>query len=316
MPITDTNFSFPHQTAYYQGKVREVYTIADQYLLMIASDRISAFDVVMPKGIPFKGQILNQLSSYMLEQTKDIAPNWLQDTPDPNVSLGKKAKPFPVEMVVRGYLAGHAFREYDSGKREICGIRLPDGLKQNQKLEQPIITPTTKAQQGGHDEDISKAEIMEQGLVTPADIETLEEMTLKLFEKGTRLAKERGLILVDTKYEFGKTQEGDIILIDEVHTPDSSRFFYADEYQARLDKGQPQKQLSKEFVREWLMENGFQGKPGQSIPEFTDDIIHRISDRYVELYEKLTGKSFERAPQDDLEARIFHNCEKAIDQLL
>ena len=316
MPITDTNFSFPHQTAYYQGKVREVYTIADQYLLMIASDRISAFDVVMPKGIPFKGQILNQLSSYMLEQTKDIAPNWLQDTPDPNVSLGKKAKPFPVEMVVRGYLAGHAFREYDSGTREICGIRLPDGLKQNQKLEQPIITPTTKAQQGGHDEDISKAEIMEQGLVTPADIETLEEMTLKLFEKGTRLAKERGLILVDTKYEFGKTQEGDIILIDEVHTPDSSRFFYADEYQDRLDKGQPQKQLSKEFVREWLMENGFQGKPGQSIPEFTDDIIHRISDRYVELYEKLTGKSFERAPQDDLEARIFHNCEKAIDQLL
>ena len=316
MPITDTNFSFPHQTAYYQGKVREVYTIADQYLLMIASDRISAFDVVMPKGIPFKGQILNQLSSYMLEQTKDIVPNWLQATPDPNVSLGKKAKPFPVEMVVRGYLAGHAFREYDSGKREICGIRLPDGLKQNQKLEQPIITPTTKAQQGGHDEDISKAEILEQGLVTPADIETLEEMTLKLFEKGTRLAKERGLILVDTKYEFGRTQEDDIILIDEVHTPDSSRFFYADEYQDRLDKGQPQKQLSKEFVREWLMENGFQGKLGQSIPEFTDDIIHRISDRYVELYEKLTGKSFERAPQDDLEARIFHNCEKAIDQLL
>ena len=316
MPITDTNFSFPHQTAYYQGKVREVYTIADQYLLMIASDRISAFDVVMPKGIPFKGQILNQLSSYMLEQTKDIVPNWLQATPDPNVSLGKKAKPFPVEMVVRGYLAGHAFREYDSGKREICGIRLPDGLKQNQKLEQPIITPTTKAQQGGHDEDISKAEILEQGLVTPADIETLEEMTLKLFEKGTRLAKERGLILVDTKYEFGRTQEDDIILIDEVHTPDSSRFFYADEYQDRLDKGQPQKQLSKEFVREWLMENGFQGKPGQITPEFTDDIIHRISDRYVELYEKLTGKSFERAPQDDLEARIFHNCEKAIDQLL
>ena len=316
MPITDTNFSFPHQTAYYKGKVREVYTIADQYLLMIASDRISAFDVVMPKGIPFKGQILNQLSSYMLEQTKDIVPNWLQATPDPNVSLGKKAKPFPVEMVVRGYLAGHAFREYDSGKREICGIRLPDGLKQNQKLEQPIITPTTKAQHGDHDEDISKKEILEQGLVTPADLEILEEMTLKLFEKGTRLAKERGLILVDTKYEFGKTQEGDIILIDEVHTPDSSRFFYADEYQDRLDKGQPQKQLSKEFVREWLMENGFQGKPGQSIPEFTDDIIHRISDRYVELYEKLTGKSFERAPQDDLEARIFHNCEKAIDQLL
>jgi phosphoribosylaminoimidazole-succinocarboxamide synthase len=315
MPITDTNFSFPHQTSYYQGKVREVYTIADQYLLMIASDRISAFDVVMPKGIPFKGQILNQLSSYMLEQTKDVVPNWLQATPDPNVSLGKKAKPFPVEMVVRGYLAGHAFREYDSGKREICGIRLPDGLKQNQKLEQPIITPTTKAQQGGHDEDISKAEILEQGLVTPADIETLEEMTLKLFEKGTRLAKERGLILVDTKYEFGRTQEGDIILIDEVHTPDSSRFFYADEYQDRLDKGQPQKQLSKEFVREWLMENGFQGKPGQSIPEFTDDIIHRISERYVELYEKLTGKSFERAPQDDLETRIFHNCEKAIDRL-
>jgi len=316
MPITKTNFSFPHQTGYYQGKVREVYTIADDYLLMIASDRISAFDVVMPKGIPFKGQILNQLSADMLEQTRDVVPNWLETTPDPNVSIGKKADPFPVEMVVRGYLVGHAFREYNSGKREICGVPFLDGLQQNEKFNQPIITPTTKAQQGGHDEDISKEAILEQGLVSQEDYEQLENYSLRLFEKGTQIANDRGLILVDTKYEFGKTKEGEIILIDEVHTPDSSRYFYADEYQHRLENNQPQKQLSKEFVREWLMENGFQGKIGQQIPEFTDDIVQRISDRYIELYEKVSGKPFQKAQQDKLEERIFKNCQQAIDELV
>jgi phosphoribosylaminoimidazole-succinocarboxamide synthase len=316
MPITKTNFSFPHQTGYYQGKVREVYTIADDYLLMIASDRISAFDVVMPKGIPFKGQILNQLSADMLEQTRDVVPNWLETTPDPNVSIGKKADPFPVEMVVRGYLVGHAFREYNSGKREICGVPFLDGLQQNEKFNQPIITPTTKAQQGGHDEDISKEAILEQGLVSQEDYEQLENYSLRLFEKGTQIARDRGLILVDTKYEFGKTKEGEIILIDEVHTPDSSRYFYADEYRHRLENNQPQKQLSKEFVREWLMENGFQGKSGQQIPEFTDDIVQRISDRYIELYEKVSGKPFQKAPQDNLEERILRNCQQAIDELV
>ena len=316
MPITKTNFSFPHQTAYYQGKVREVYTIAKDYLLLIASDRISAFDVVMPKGIPFKGQILNQLSANMLEQTKDVVPNWLETTPDPNVSVGKKAEPFPVEMVVRGYLVGHAFREYNSGKRQLCGVSLPDGLQQNQKFNQPIITPTTKAQQGGHDEDISKKAIIEKGLVSREDYEQLEDFSLRLFQKGTQIAQERGLILVDTKYEFGKTKEGKMILIDEVHTPDSSRYFYADEYEQRLANHQPQKQLSKEFVREWLMENGFQGKTGQPIPEFTDEVVHSISNRYIELYEKVSGKSFEKAPQDNIENRIFHNCQQAVDQLV
>jgi len=316
MPITKTNFSFPHQTAYYQGKVREVYTIADDYLLMIASDRISAFDVVMPRGIPFKGQILNQLSADMLEQTKDIVPNWLETTPDPNVSIGKKADPFPVEMVVRGYLVGHAFREYNAGKREICGVPLPNGLQQNEKFDRPIITPTTKAQQGGHDEDISKQAILDQGLVSQKDYEQLENYSLRLFEKGTQIANDRGLILVDTKYEFGKTKEGEIILIDEVHTPDSSRYFYADEYQQRLANDQPQKQLSKEFVREWLMENGFQGKTGQQIPEFTHDVVQSISDRYIELYEKVSGKPFQKASQDNLEKRIFNNCRQAIDELV
>jgi phosphoribosylaminoimidazole-succinocarboxamide synthase len=316
MPITKTNFSFPNQTAYYQGKVRGVYTIADDYLLMIASDRISAFDVVMPRGIPFKGQILNQLSAEMLEQTKDIVPNWLETTPDPNVSIGKKADPFPVEMVVRGYLVGHVFREYNAGKREICGVPLPNGLQQNEKFDQPIITPTTKAQQGGHDEDISKEAILEQGLVSQEDYGLLENYSLRLFEKGTQIAKDRGLILVDTKYEFGKTKEGEIILIDEVHTPDSSRYFYTDEYQQRLANDQPQKQLSKEFVREWLMENGFQGKTGQQIPEFTYDVVQSISDRYIELYEKVSGKAFAKSPQDNLEERIFNNCRQAIDELV
>jgi len=316
MPITKTNFSLPYQTAYYQGKVREVYTITEDFLLMIASDRISAFDVVMPKGIPFKGQILNQLSADMLAQTKDIVPNWLISTPDPNVSIGKKADPFPVEMVVRGYLVGHAFREYNSGKREICGVSLPDGLQQNEKFARPIITPTTKAQLGGHDEDISKEAILEQGLVSQEDYEQLEHYSLQLFEKGTQIANDRGLILVDTKYEFGKTKDGEIILIDEVHTPDSSRYFYADQYQQRLENNQPQKQLSKEFVREWLMENGFQGKTGQQIPEFTDDVVQRISDRYIELYEKVSGKPFQKAPQDHLGERILRNCQQAIDELV
>lgn len=316
MPLTNTQFTFSRQTRYYQGKVREVYFIADQYLVMIASDRISAFDVVMPKGIPYKGQILNQLSAEMLEQTKDIVPNWFLDTPDPNASIGLKAKPFPVEMVVRGYLAGHAYREYNSGKREICGVDLPDNLKQNQKFDQPIITPTTKAQQGDHDEDISKNSIIDQGLVSKNDYEQLEDYAQKLFARGSQLAAERGLILVDTKYEFGKTSDGKIILIDEVHTPDSSRFFYADEYQQRLQKDEPQKQLSKEFVREWLMENGFQGKENQKVPEFTQEITQRISERYIELYEKVTGKTFEKAPQNDIENRIYSKVEQSIDKLI
>lgn len=316
MPLTNTQFTFSHQTRYYQGKVREVYFIADQYLVMIASDRISAFDVVMPKGIPYKGQILNQLSAEMLEQTKDIVPNWLLDTPDPNASIGLKANPFPVEMVVRGYLAGHAYREYNSGKREICGVDLPDNLKQNQKFDQPIITPTTKAQQGDHDEDISKNSIIDQALVSKNDYEQLEDYAQKLFARGSQLAAERGLILVDTKYEFGKTSDGKIILIDEVHTPDSSRFFYADEYQQRLQKDEPQKQLSKEFVREWLMENGFQGKENQKVPEFTQEITQRISERYIELYEKVTGKTFEKAPQNDIENRIYSKVEQSIDKLI
>ncbi|MDR9448978.1 MAG: phosphoribosylaminoimidazolesuccinocarboxamide synthase [Psychroflexus sp.] len=316
MPLTNTQFTFSHQTHYYQGKVREVYFIADQYLVMIASDRISAFDVVMPKGIPYKGQILNQLSAEMLEQTKDIVPNWLLDTPDPNASIGHKANPFPVEMVVRGYLAGHAYREYNSGKREICGVDLPDNLKQNQKFDQPIITPTTKAQQGDHDEDISKNSIIDKGLVSKNDYEQLEDYAQRLFARGSQLAAERGLILVDTKYEFGKTSDGKIILIDEVHTPDSSRFFYADEYQQRLQKDEPQKQLSKEFVREWLMENGFQGKENQKVPEFTQEITQRISERYIELYEKVTGKTFEKAPQNDIENRIYSKVEQSIDKLI
>jgi phosphoribosylaminoimidazole-succinocarboxamide synthase len=284
--IKETNFKFKGQTGFYRGKVRDVYYFGDK-MVMVASDRISAFDVVLPRAIPDKGRVLNQIASINLEATKSLVPNWVISIPDPNVTIGFKCQPFPVEMVVRGYLAGHSWREYKSGKRAICGVPLPDGLKENDKLPTPIVTPTTKAKVG-HDEDISKEEILKQKLVTPADYEMLEKYTLKLFQKGTDLAKARGLILVDTKYEFGK-HNGTIYLIDEVHTPDSSRYFYANGYAERQQAGEAQKQLSKEFVRQWLIENGFQGKDGQQIPEMTDEIVASISARYRELYQQMTG---------------------------
>ena len=284
--IKETNFKFKGQTGFYRGKVRDVYYFGDK-MVMVASDRISAFDVVLPRAIPDKGRVLNQIASINLEATKSLVPNWVISVPDPNVTIGFKCQPFPVEMVVRGYLAGHSWREYKSGKRAICGVPLPDGLKENDKLPTPIVTPTTKAKVG-HDEDISKEEILKQKLVTPADYEILEKYTLKLFQKGTDLAKARGLILVDTKYEFGK-HNGTIYLIDEVHTPDSSRYFYANGYAERQQSGEAQKQLSKEFVRQWLIENGFQGKDGQQIPDMTDEIVASISARYRELYQQMTG---------------------------
>lgn len=305
--INNTNFNFPGQKSVYKGKVREVYNIDDKYLVMIASDRLSAFDVIMPRQIPFKGQILNQIASYMLEATSDLVPNWLIACPDPNVAVGYLAKPFKVEMVIRGYLSGHAWREYRDGKRTLCGVPMPEGMKENDKFPEPIITPSTKADDGLHDEDISREEIIAQGLVSEKDYETLEDYTRKLFQRGTELAAERDLILVDTKYEFGKTSEGKIVLIDEIHTPDSSRYFYADGYQERQDKGEPQKQLSKEFVRRWLIENGFQGKEGQVIPNMSDEKIKEISDRYIELYENITGKTFEKSDTSNLEGRIQKN---------
>ncbi|MBS3739725.1 phosphoribosylaminoimidazolesuccinocarboxamide synthase [Mesohalobacter halotolerans] len=286
------NFKFPNQTAFYQGKVRNVYTINDDILIIIATDRLSAFDVVLPQGIPHKGQILNQLATYMLDKTQHEVPNWLIASPHPNVSIGLKCKPFKVEMVVRQYLTGHAYREYKAGKRELCGVKLPNGMKEHDKFEQPIITPTTKAEQGDHDQDISKAEILDQNIVSEEDYKTLEEYSLKLFEMGATLAKSRDLLLVDTKYEFGKTTDGKIVVIDEIHTPDSSRYFYADTYQELQDKGKKQKQLSKEFVREWLMEQGFQGKTGQNIPDLPHEFISHVSDRYIELYEKITAQTF------------------------
>ena len=305
--INNTNFNFPGQKSVYKGKVREVYNIDDKYLVMIASDRLSAFDVIMPRQIPYKGQILNQIASYMLEATSDLVPNWLIACPDPNVAVGYLAKPFKVEMVIRGYLSGHAWREYRDGKRTLCGVPMPEGMKENDKFPEPIITPSTKADDGLHDEDISREEIIAQGLVSEKDYETLEDYTRKLFQRGTELAAERDLILVDTKYEFGKTSEGKIVLIDEIHTPDSSRYFYADGYQERQDKGEPQKQLSKEFVRRWLIENGFQGKEGQVIPNMSDEKIKEISDRYIELYENITGKTFEKSDTSNLEGRIQKN---------
>jgi phosphoribosylaminoimidazole-succinocarboxamide synthase len=305
--INNTSFNFPGQKSVYKGKVREVYNIDDKYLVMIASDRLSAFDVIMPRQIPYKGQILNQIASYMLEATSDLVPNWLIACPDPNVAVGHLAKPFKVEMVIRGYLSGHAWREYRDGKRTLCGVPMPEGMKENDKFPEPIITPSTKADDGLHDEDISREEIIAQGLVSEKDYETLEDYTRKLFQRGTELAAERDLILVDTKYEFGKTSEGKIILIDEIHTPDSSRYFYADGYQERQDKGEPQKQLSKEFVRRWLIENGFQGKEGQVIPNMSDEKIKEISDRYIELYENITGKTFEKSDTSNLEGRIQKN---------
>ena len=302
--LKETNFHFPGQTKFYRGKVRDVYSF-DNYLLMVASDRISAFDVVLPKPIPFKGQVLNQIAAKNLDATKDIVPNWLMATPDPNVTVGVKCEAFPVEMVIRGYLAGHAWREYRDGKRTICGVAMPDGLKENDKFPDPIITPTTKAHEG-HDEDISREEILKQGFVNEGDYIQLENYTKALFTRGTEMAKEQGLILVDTKYEFGSNNNV-IYLIDEIHTPDSSRYFYLDGYEERQTKGEPQKQLSKEFVRQWLISEGFQGLEGQQIPELTKDIINQISNRYIELYESFTGNQFDKANTQDITLRIEEN---------
>ena len=313
--INNTNFNFPGQKDVYKGKVREVYNIEDKYLVMIASDRLSAFDVIMPRQIPYKGQILNQIAAYMLEATSDLVPNWLIACPDPNVAVGHLAQPFKVEMVIRGYLSGHAWREYRDGKRLLCGVPMPEGMKENDRFPEPIITPSTKADDGLHDEDISKEDIIAQGLVSKEDYSVLEDYTRKLFQRGTELAAERDLILVDTKYEFGKTEDGKIVLIDEIHTPDSSRYFYADGYQERQDRDEPQKQLSKEFVRRWLIENGFQGKQGQVIPEMNDQKIKEISDRYIELYENITGKTFEKSDTSNLEQRIQINVTEYLSKL-
>jgi len=299
--IPETNFQFPGQTGFYKGKVRDVYAF-EKRLVMVASDRISAFDVILPRAIPYKGQVLNQIAAHFLNATSDIVPNWLQEVPDPNVSIGIKCQAYPVEMVVRGYLAGHAWREYALGKRSVCGVSLPDGLKENDKLPEPIITPTTKAHEG-HDEDISREEILKQGLVSEDEYEHLERYTLALFAKGTEMAADQGLILVDTKYEFGQL-DGTIYLIDEIHTPDSSRYFYKDVYLENQTAGLPQKQLSKEFVREWLIENGFQGKEGQTVPVMDDERIQLISDRYIELFEKVTGNKFQKNNLDNPLKRI------------
>lgn len=304
--LTKTDFHFPGQKAVYHGKVRDVYNIGDEQLIMVVTDRISAFDVILPKGIPFKGQVLNQIALTFLDATTDICPNWKTASPDPMVTAGIMCKGFPLEMIIRGYLCGSAWRTYKSGVREICGIRLPEGMRENEKFPHPIITPTTKGEIGTHDEDISKAEILAQGLATAEEYELLERYTQELFERGTELAAKRGLILVDTKYEFGK-HNGKIYLMDEIHTPDSSRYFYAEGYEDRFEKELPQKQLSKEFVREWLMDNGFQGKVGQKVPEMTDEIVHSISERYIELYEHITGEKFVREEQTDLLARIEKN---------
>jgi phosphoribosylaminoimidazole-succinocarboxamide synthase len=305
--INNTDFNFPGQKNVYKGKVREVYNINDKYLVMIASDRLSAFDVIMPRQIPYKGQILNQIAATMLEATRDLVPNWLIACPDANVAVGHLAEPFKVEMVIRGYLSGHAWREYRAGKRMICGVPMPEGMKENDKFPEPILTPSTKATDGLHDEDISREEIISQQIVSEADYLVLEDYTRKLFQRGTELAAARDLILVDTKYEFGKISDGTIVLIDEIHTPDSSRYFYADGYQERQDKGEMQKQLSKEFVRQWLIQNGFQGLEGQVIPEMSDEKINEISERYIELYENITGLNFEKADTDDIMGRIQQN---------
>jgi len=307
--ITKTNFNFPGQQSVYKGKVRDVYFLENDLLVMIASDRLSAFDVVMPKGIPYKGQILNQIATKMMERTADIVPNWLEATPDPNVAIGKKCEPFKVEMVIRGYMSGHAAREYKSGKRELCGVAMPEGLKENDKFSQPIITPATKAEQGDHDEDISRENIIKRGIVSEEDYIKLEDYTRKLFQRGTEIAAKQDLILVDTKYEFGKTADGEIVLIDEIHTPDSSRYFYKKGYEERQEKGESQKQLSKEFVRQWLISNGFQGLEGQSVPEMSDEYITSVSERYIELYENITGEKFKKADVSNIETRIQHNVE-------
>src|SRR5690554_2325728 len=305
--ITSSNFNFPGQKSVYKGKVREVYNINDDLLVMIATDRLSAFDVIMPKGIPYKGQILNQIATKFMQLTQDIVPNWLIATPDPNVAVGYLCEPFKVEMVIRGYLSGHAAREYALGKRTLCGVSLPEGMKENDRFPQPIITPSTKADNGQHDEDISREEILKNGIVSEEDYLVLEKYTRALFERGAEIAKEKGLILVDTKYEFGKTKDGKIVLIDEIHTPDSSRYFYADGYEERQQKGETQKQLSKEFVRQWLIANGFQGKDGQQIPEMTDEYVQSVSERYIELYENILGEKFVKADVSNIEKRIENN---------
>lgn len=312
--IKETNFSFPEQTNFYKGKVRDVYTIDNRFMAMVVTDRISAFDVVLPEAIPFKGQVLNQIAAKFLAATKDIVPNWVIDTPDEMVTIGRICEPFKVEMVIRGYLAGHAWREYSAGRRSVCGVSLPDGLKENDKLPQPIITPTTKASVG-HDEDISREDILAKGIVSLADYTHLENYTHALYQRGVEMAAGRGLILVDTKYEFGKVGE-DIYLIDEIHTPDSSRYFYAEGYEKRQAGDEPQKQLSKEFVRKWLIENGFQGKDGQVVPLMTPEIVGSISERYIELYEQITGDSFVKNETSDVVKRIEQNVTAALGQLL
>ena len=308
--LTKTEFNLPGQVNLYKGKVRDVYNIKNDFLVMVVSDRISAFDVVLPKGIPYKGQVLNQIAEKFLDATSDIVPNWKIASPDPNVTVGHMCEPYKVEMVIRGYLTGHAWREYRSGKRTLCGVPLPEGMKENQKFPEPILTPTTKADEG-HDEDISREEIIAQGLVDKAEYEMLEDYTRKLFQRGTEMAADKGLILVDTKYEFGK-KDGKIYLIDEIHTPDSSRYFYASGYEERLAANEAQKQLSKEFVRQWLIENGFQGKEGQSIPEMSEDFVKSVSDRYIELFENITGDKFIKSDTSKIEDRI----EKAITDFL
>jgi phosphoribosylaminoimidazole-succinocarboxamide synthase len=300
--LTKTDFQFPGQKSVYHGKVRDVYNINNDLLVMVVSDRISAFDVVLPEGIPYKGQVLNQIAEKFLDATSDIVPNWKIASPDPNVTVGHMCEPYKVEMVIRGYLTGHAWREYKAGKRSLCGIAMPEGMKENQKFAEPILTPTTKAETG-HDEDISREEIIAQGLVDKAEYEMLEDYTRKLFQRGTEMASEKGLILVDTKYEFGK-KDGKIYLIDEIHTPDSSRYFYADGYEERLAAGEQQKQLSKEFVRQWLITNGFQGKEGQAIPEMSEDFVNSVSERYIELFENITGDKFEKSDTSKIKQRI------------
>jgi phosphoribosylaminoimidazole-succinocarboxamide synthase len=312
--ILSSNYNFPGQKSIYKGKVRDVYNIDDKYLLMIVSDRISAFDVVLPKGIPYKGQVLNQIAAKFLDATSDIVPNWKIATPDPTVTFGHKCEPFPVEMIVRAYLTGSSWRSYNGGSREICGIKIPDGMKEHQRFETPIITPTTKAEQGRHDEDISRSEIISSGLISEEDYVLIEKYTMYVFLRGSEIAKQHGLILVDTKYEFGK-KEGKIYLIDEINTPDSSRYFYADKYQEHFEKGMPQKQLSKEFVREWLMANGFQGKTGQNVPEMSDEFVDEVSERYIELYEKITGEKFIRSDISNVPDRIETNCRSFLKSL-
>ncbi len=308
--LTETNFNFKGQKSFYRGKVRDVYNIEDRYLVMIASDRISAFDVVLPRAIPYKGQVLNQIAAKFLAATSDIVPNWVVEVPDPVVTVGKVCEPFKVEMVIRGYLSGHAWREYQSGKRIICGVAMPEGMKENDKFPEPIITPTTKAAVG-HDEDISKQEILSKGIVSQADYIQLEQYAHALFNRGTEMAAQKGLILVDTKYEFGKSQ-GKIYLIDEIHTPDSSRYFYKEGYQERQNNDQEQKQLSKEFVRQWLIANGFQGKDGQKVPEMTDEFVNLVSERYIELFEKITGEKFIKSDISSLQNRVEGNIKKFI----